>query len=85
MVECPNVEEVCRKFLAADEAFRQRWWIQVLYGQQDHPGEFHLNGFTPASLRKALEATGLGRITLGPGDPLYEYSCGMRAEALKPA
>ena len=83
-VECPDLEQVCRQFLNADERHRQGWWIYVLYGLQHHRGEFHLNNFTPASLKAVLEQAGLVDIRLGPGHPLHANSCGMRAEALKP-
>ncbi len=83
-VECPNLEEVCRNFLAADERHRQGWWIYVLYGLQHHAGEFHLMNYTPASLQSVLQQAGLVGIRIGPGDPFHANSCGMRAEARKP-
>lgn len=83
-VECPDLEAVCRRFLAAGEQERQGWWIYVLYGLQTHRGEFHLNNFTGASLRAQLERAGLERVRIGPGDPFHANSCGMRAEAWKP-
>ena len=83
-VECPDLEQVCRRFVEADERARQGWWIHVLYGLQHHRGEFHLTNFTPASLKALLEGAGLVDVRLGPGHPQHANSCGMRAEALKP-
>lgn len=82
-VECPNLEEVCRRFLAADERAREAWWVRVLYGLQTHPGEFHLNNFTPTMLRRAMEAAGFTGIVIGPGAEEHRTSCGMRAEGVK--
>jgi predicted SAM-dependent methyltransferase len=34
------------------------WCLKVCYGLQDHPGEFHQNGFTLSSLVSLVEAAG---------------------------
>lgn len=83
-VECPDLEEICRRFVAADEMQRQRWWIYVLYGLQTHRGEFHFNNYTAGSLKALMEGAGLVVVRQGPGHPQHANSCGMRAEAVKP-
>jgi SAM-dependent methyltransferase len=52
-IEVPNLDAACKAWLGGDE-----FMIQVIYGSQDGPGMFHLNGFNVRTLTLALQKAG---------------------------
>ncbi len=50
-LEVPTLAYVCSQWLE----YRDHWGLQLLFGLQDRPGQFHLTGFDAHSLRKAVE------------------------------
>ncbi len=56
--------------------------LNVLYGAQDDPSNFHAIGFTPASLRELLESKGLKVTTMKNGE---KYNLVAQAWKTKPS
>lgn len=69
-LKIPDLELACQSFLA-DPANRQKWWLHVLYGVQDHRntkdavfldevnyGQIHYTGFTKDRIRDLLVQNG---------------------------
>jgi predicted SAM-dependent methyltransferase len=52
-IQCPDVVH------AAKIAYSDEWLIQLLYGGQDYPENFHKSGFTLATMKKLLKGLGL--------------------------
>lgn len=52
-IQCPDIVH------AAKIAYSDEWLIQLLYGGQDYPSNFHQSGFTLATMKKLLEGMGL--------------------------
>jgi predicted SAM-dependent methyltransferase len=38
------------------------WWMDIIFGNQEHPGEFHQTGFTPAIMIRYLTEAGFRHI-----------------------
>uniref|UniRef100_A0A6M3XTQ3 Putative methyltransferase n=1 Tax=viral metagenome TaxID=1070528 RepID=A0A6M3XTQ3_9ZZZZ len=54
-VECPDISK----------AFQSEMKMDILYGEQDYPGNIHKWGFTQETLKKLLEAHGLKTVSMG--------------------
>lgn len=65
-IKCPNVESFARRICESKEdPSKQEALLHILWGGQDYPSNFHLNGFTPKTLQKALKRGGFGDFQLG--------------------
>lgn len=55
-IEVPDLRWCCENWL-----FRQSndWHMDTIFGNQEHPGEFHKTGFTPAIMEQYLKQAGL--------------------------
>ena len=59
IVSAPDLEAVLTRWLTMPEA--QRWdkGIRMIYGDQNHEGMYHKNGFTPERLASVIKPSGL--------------------------
>jgi predicted SAM-dependent methyltransferase len=57
-IEVPDI------LFAVEMRHNDDWLIQLLYGGQDYPENFHQAGFTIATMRRQLEATGFTDIKI---------------------
>lgn len=61
-ISVPDLEWCCREWLARQT---NDWYMDIIFGNQDHAGEFHMTGFTRDILREYLEQAGFERIDIG--------------------
>lgn len=54
-LEVPDLRWVCRNWL---EHQSDDWHMDTIFGNQEHEGEFHKTGFTPAILERRLREAG---------------------------
>lgn len=54
-VEVPDLDYVCRFWLSRENP---DWAMELLFGNQAHPGEYHMTGFDENRLRLCLAAAG---------------------------
>ena len=54
----PDLPGVLNEFLKADFNSKWSWWIQTIFGNQAHEGEFHKTGFDSEKLEIMLSNTG---------------------------
>lgn len=57
-IEVPDMKRIMRDAPKMDAL----GWLTYVYGNQDHPGEFHMAGFTEDSLRATLQSAGFSRV-----------------------
>lgn len=55
-IQVPDLRWCCQQWLARQTT---DWYLDILFGMQNHPGEFHKTGFTPAIMFDYLKAAGL--------------------------
>ncbi len=55
VIQVPNLEYACRYWL---DHPGEPWAMALLFGKQDHEGEFHRTGWNPATFRADLEVAG---------------------------
>lgn len=88
VLECPDLEELCREWLKASET--ERWYsyngtwhslIKHFYGNQRTPLQLHKNGFTKERLQDLL--TMYGFVDIWFLEPEYQYCPCIKVEALK--
>lgn len=60
LLELPNLEALCKAFLAESTDEVVKW----IYGNQEHPGQYHKWGWTPASLADFLRKRGFTKIEI---------------------
>lgn len=58
-IEVPDLEWCLRNWLSAAEEERWAWNLAVIFGIQDHEGEFHKTGFSAPRLSRLLTGAGL--------------------------
>jgi predicted SAM-dependent methyltransferase len=63
-LEVPDLEWCLSNWLAAPEKDRWGWNLHVIFGNQDHDGEYHKTGFTPARLSQLLGDAGFAEISV---------------------
>lgn len=56
VIEVPDLVWCCQNWLSRQS---NDWHMDVLFGMQNHPGEFHKTGFTPALMAAYLQGAGL--------------------------
>lgn len=61
-IHVPDLRWCCEQWLARQGT---DWYLDTLFGMQNHPGEFHKTGFTPDILRRYLVDAGLRVINEG--------------------
>lgn len=65
----PDLKEICVKMSQGNVPHIQTWWIYTLFGYQapteskgidvpDEPGQYHMSGYTPETIRYELETVG---------------------------
>lgn len=64
VMNLPNLEWCLQQWLAKPES--ERWGLQLdmIFGLQTHPGEFHKTGFTKPRLMQLLQEAGFTNITI---------------------
>lgn len=80
VIQVPNLDYAARYWL---DHPGETWALQILFGLQSHPGEFHRTGWGPDTLRAALEAAGFAINAL---TVTWDYDQEtIRAEVTRPA
>ncbi len=86
VIETPDFAQVMRLFIEDQAGLAWSAWQGILYGSQEHPGQFHRSPQVFERLRWQLERVGFGEVVRLPatpslpGGPYYEN---MRIEARK--
>ncbi len=57
----PDLAWCCREWLTR---LTNDWYMDIIFGNQDHEGEFHQTGFTAAILRNYLVDAGFEHVTV---------------------
>lgn len=79
IIECPNFDEIVKKYLAGDEG-----QLDGIFGLQRFEGDYHLFGYNPRRLQRVLEETGFTNVEEKNAiDPhAKDWPC-MRVECIK--
>jgi SAM-dependent methyltransferase len=65
VIECPDLEELCKRFLRETEEWKWRTGLMIFYGFPDtevETGQQHKNGFSKRRLAELLKKTGFKRV-----------------------
>jgi predicted SAM-dependent methyltransferase len=54
----PNFPRLLELFLSAEFDDKWTWWIATIYGNQEHEGEFHKDGYDSDKIAMLLERAG---------------------------
>ena len=79
IIQVPNLDYACHYWLSHPG---ETWALQIIFGNQAHKGEFHQTGWSPATLRAAIEAAGFVVDRLAVTDDYNQET--LRAEVQKP-
>ena len=88
-INVPDMEWIAEAILGRrTSSHYQTWWgrngwVAVLYGLQDHPGEYHRSGFTHSSLIELLARAGFEQTTIRHEYDAHEMGV-LIAESQKP-
>lgn len=55
-IQVPDLRWCCQQWLARQTT---DWYLDILFGMQNHEGEFHKTGFTPEIMQSYLSEAGL--------------------------
>lgn len=58
----PDLEWCCRAWL---DHKTNDWWMEIIFGNQNHPGEFHMTGYTPEIMIAYLQEAGFAKVEWG--------------------
>jgi predicted SAM-dependent methyltransferase len=61
-LQVPDLVWCCRAWL---EHRTNDWWMDIIFGNQENPGEIHKTGFTMPILRAYVEAAGFAIVSSG--------------------
>ena len=69
VIVVPDFEDAARQWLNADlnksyDPMRYKWFSEVIYGNQEHAGEFHKTAMSPRFLHEVLRTVGLTKNTI---------------------
>lgn len=78
-IEVPDLAWCVTKWLEHQTA---DWWMDIIFGNQAHDGEYHRTGFTPQLLTDYLMAAGFTGIDVGSCWSHEQQS--LSAQAVKP-
>lgn len=81
----PDFEDAVRQWLGANlnedfDPMKYKWFSEVIYGNQQHEGEFHKTAMSPRFLHEVMRTVGLNKntITFWPANGIIPDRPGMR-------
>jgi ubiquinone/menaquinone biosynthesis C-methylase UbiE len=79
-ISFPEFEKCSKAFLENKDGQRWKWWVQTLYGEQSHPGLFHVAPILIDRLTEQLEESGFGELEISED----RTDTALRCKKLKP-
>lgn len=64
IIQVPNLRFLAEKIRDTKDPEKLIIWMKRIFGGQDHPGNFHNNGFTPEIFKYLLEKIGFKKIKI---------------------
>ncbi len=85
IIQVPNLRFLSEEIKDSNDPEVLIMWMRRIFGGQDHPGNYHNNGFTPEILKYLLEKIGFRKIKIFPRRDLNtpHYDSNMVIEAIK--